>query len=218
MRLKFAMPSLLLCCSSLATTPTLAQTHPRPRITGISHLAVYATDMKATDHYYADIIGAAREPDPENPKGVRYAINATQFVEVLPLSCGGICVGRLDHTGWNTDNAGGLRRYLTEKGWKTPATITHNSDGSKSFRVDDPEGNLVEFVEPAPKVKAPTRHTSSGITLSTSASWSIHERQKTSFTAICSAFAPTGLAVCKRARSIGFRNKLPTATTGSNTC
>jgi catechol 2,3-dioxygenase-like lactoylglutathione lyase family enzyme len=155
MRLKFAMPSLLLCCSSLATTPTLAQTHPRPRITGISHLAVYATDMKATDHYYADIIGAAREPDPENPKGVRYAINATQFVEVLPLSCGGICVGRLDHTGWNTDNAGGLRRYLTEKGWKTPATITHNSDGSKSFRVDDPEGNLVEFVEPAPKVKAP---------------------------------------------------------------
>jgi len=154
MRLKVAIPSLLLCCSSLATTLTLAQSHPRPRITGISHLAVYATDMKATDHYYAEIIGAAREPDPENSNGVRYAINSTQFVEVLPLPANA-GVNRVDHTGWNTDNAEGLRLYLTEKGWKTPAKITHNSDGSKSFRVNDPEANLVEFVEPSPRAKAP---------------------------------------------------------------
>ncbi len=32
-----------------------------------------------------DVIGAVQEPDPENAKGVRYMINATQFVEVLPL-------------------------------------------------------------------------------------------------------------------------------------
>ena len=58
-----------------------AQTAPmRPKITGISHLAVYASDPAATDHYYRVIIGAAKQPDPENPQGVRYALNATQFV------------------------------------------------------------------------------------------------------------------------------------------
>ena len=128
--------------------------HARPKITGISHLAVYTSDPEATNHYYVESIGAARETDPENPKGVRYAINATQFVEVLPLppNAG---VNRLDHIGWKTDSAEGMRLYLSDKGWKTPAGITRNSDGSKSFRVDDPEGNVVEFVQPPANAKAP---------------------------------------------------------------
>jgi catechol 2,3-dioxygenase-like lactoylglutathione lyase family enzyme len=154
MRLRIALPSLLICGFSLAVLPTLAQSHARPRITGISHLAVYSSDMKATDHYYAEVIGAAREPDPENPKGARYAINATQFVEVLPLPADA-GVNRLDHTGWNTDSAEGMRLYLTEKGWQTPAKISSYSDGSKAFRVKDPEGNVVEFLQPSHKVKTP---------------------------------------------------------------
>src|ERR1700722_10550325 len=133
------MPVAMLCCCSLATVLSVAQTHPRPKITGISHIAVYASDLQATNHYYAEIIGTAREADPENPKGVRYAVNATQFVEVLPLPANA-GVNRLDHIGWKTDNAEGMRLYLADKGWKTPAKITRNSDGSKSFRVDDPEG------------------------------------------------------------------------------
>lgn len=156
MRLKkYAM----LCCTSLAAAlilfaATANAQHPRPRITGISHLAVYASDMQATNHYYTEIVGAAREEDPENPQGVRYMINATQFIEVLPLPANS-GVNRLDHTGYNTDNAEGLRLYLADKGWKTPAKITRNTDGSKSFCVNDPEGNVVEFVEPSPHPKAP---------------------------------------------------------------
>jgi catechol 2,3-dioxygenase-like lactoylglutathione lyase family enzyme len=128
--------------------------HARPKITGISHIAVYTSDPQATNRYYVEIIGAARESDPENSNGVRYAINATQFVEVLPLppNAG---VNRLDHIGWKTDNAEGMRLYLADKGWKTPAAITRNSDGSRSFRVDDPEGNVVEFVQPPANAKAP---------------------------------------------------------------
>jgi len=128
--------------------------HPRPKITGISHIAVYTSDPEATNHYYVDLIGAARESDPENPKGVRYAINTTQFVEVLPLPPNS-GVNRLDHTAYNTDNAEGLRLYLADKGWKVLAKLAHNSDGSQSFRVNDPEGNLVEFVQPPPDAKAP---------------------------------------------------------------
>jgi lipoprotein-anchoring transpeptidase ErfK/SrfK len=58
-----------------------AQTAPiRPKITGISHLAVYTSDPAAADHYYREVIGAAKQPDPENPQGVRYALNDKQFI------------------------------------------------------------------------------------------------------------------------------------------
>ncbi|MGB8260483.1 MAG: VOC family protein [Terracidiphilus sp.] len=119
----------------------------RPKITGISHLAVYTSDAAAADHYYREIIGAAKLADQENPKGVRYAINPVQFVEVLPLPPGQ-GINRLDHTAYNTTDAEGMRKYLAAKAWKTPSMVTRLADGSKSFTVLDPEGNKVEFVEP----------------------------------------------------------------------
>ena len=126
----------------------------RPKITGISHLAVYTSDPAATDHYYRDIIGAAKETDPENPQGVKYAFSATQYVEVLPLppNAG---VNRMDHAAFNTVNAEGMRKYLAAKGWKTPPAVTKGSDGSRWFAVLDPEGNKIEFVQPAANAKAP---------------------------------------------------------------
>jgi catechol 2,3-dioxygenase-like lactoylglutathione lyase family enzyme len=131
-----------------------AQTAPiRPKITGISHLAVYTSDPAATDHYYSEVIGAAKQPDPENPQGVRYAFNDKQFIEVLPLppDAG---INRLDHTAYNTDNAEGMRKYLAANAWKTPAKVEKGADGSRWFAVLDPEGNKVEFVQPPPNPKA----------------------------------------------------------------
>jgi len=126
----------------------------RPKITGISHLAIYTSDAAATDHYYREIVGAARQPDPENPQGVKYAFSATQYVEVLPLppNAG---VNRMDHAAFNTANAEGMRKYLAAKGWKTPASIATGSDGSRWFAVLDPEGNKIEFVQPAASAKTP---------------------------------------------------------------
>jgi catechol 2,3-dioxygenase-like lactoylglutathione lyase family enzyme len=130
----------------------------RPRITGISHLAVYTSDPAATDHYYREIIGAAKLPDPENPKGVKYALSATQYIEVLPLPADA-GVNRLDHTAWNTDDAETMRRYLGSKAWKVPGQVEKGADGSRWFTVKDAEGNKVEFVQlpenPKPVV-APT--------------------------------------------------------------
>lgn len=131
-----------------ATSALLAAAPPsHPPITSISHIATYAADMQATERYYVDSIGALRAPDPENPHGVRYMLSATQFVEVLPLPANA-GINRLDHTAWNTTDAEALRAYLAMKGWKTPAHIRTLADGSRTFRVRDPEGNLVEFVQP----------------------------------------------------------------------
>lgn len=135
----------------------VAQNAPeRPKITGISHLAVYAADLSATEHYYVDIVGAVKQPDPENPKGARYALSSTQFIEVLPLPANA-GISRFDHAGLNTTSAEGMRKYLAAKGWKVPAKIMKASDGSQWFQVLDPEGNKVQFVQPSAtaKVDAP---------------------------------------------------------------
>lgn len=140
----------------LAVAAASAQTAPvRPKITGISHLAVYTSDPAATEHFYTFSIGAVKLPDPENPQGVRYAVTPRQFIEVLPLPAGK-GIDRLDHTAWNTESAEGMRKYLAAKGWKTPAHVQRGSDGSRWFDVLDPEGNKVQFVEPPAHPKSIT--------------------------------------------------------------
>jgi len=136
----------------VATVALTAQ--ERPKITGVSHLAVYTSDASATDHYYRVVLGAAKQADPENPKGVKYAFSATQFIEVLPLPSGA-GINRMDHAAFNTVNAEGMRKYLAAKGWKTPASVTKGSDGSRWFAVQDPEGNKIEFVQAPANAKAP---------------------------------------------------------------
>jgi catechol 2,3-dioxygenase-like lactoylglutathione lyase family enzyme len=107
---------------------------------------VYTSDPAATDHFYREIIGALKMADPENPKGVRYALSATQFIEVLPLPADA-GIDRLDHTAWNTDDAEAMRRYLGSKAWKVPGQVEKGADGSRWFTVKDAEGNKVEFVQ-----------------------------------------------------------------------
>ncbi len=95
-----------------------------------------------------------RKPIPRIPQGVKYAFSATQYIEVLPLPANA-GINRMDHAAFNTVNAEGMRKYLAAKGWKTPAAVTKGSDGSRWFAVLDPEGNKIQFVQPAANAKAP---------------------------------------------------------------
>ncbi len=139
---------LVTLVAALAVTAAAAQNGPvRPKITGVSHLAVYTSDPAATEHFYTVSVGAVKLPDPENPQGARYAINPTQFIEVLPLPTGQ-GINRLDHVAFNTENADGLRKYLARKKWAVPKHVTRGSDGSRWFDVLDSEGNKIQFVQP----------------------------------------------------------------------
>lgn len=123
----------------------------RPAITGISHIAVYTSHPAESEHFYVHDIGLKKGPDPENRSGVRYYVNPTQFVEVLPLppNAGN---SRLDHIGYITTDAEGLRLYLGAHQYTVPAFVVRGSDGSRWFDVKDPEGNTVQFLQPAPKL------------------------------------------------------------------
>jgi catechol 2,3-dioxygenase-like lactoylglutathione lyase family enzyme len=120
----------------------------RAKITGVSHLSVYTSEMAKTERFYVHDLGAFKAADPQNPAGVRYYFNPIQFVEVLPLPEGPPSINRFDHAGYNTLNADGLRRYLASHGLAVPSEVTKGSDGSRYFEVRDPEGNRIEFVQP----------------------------------------------------------------------
>ena len=137
----------LLIVSLLSLAPG-AICQERPKITGISHLAVYTTDPAKAESFYVHDLGATKGQDPENPAGTRYSFSATQFIEVLPLPAGPASVNRLDHAAFNTADADAMRKYLQAHGVEVPASITKESDGSQYFEVKDPEGNKVQLVQP----------------------------------------------------------------------
>jgi len=133
---------------SLLASPFVAsaQSAPmRPPITGVSHICLYASNVAATEHFFVFNIGAAKAPDPENPAGQRYYINATQFIEVLPLPPGKTAT-LLDHVAFITTDAEGLRNYLVAYN-AAPGDLQTGTDGSHWFKVNDPEGNVIEFVQ-----------------------------------------------------------------------
>jgi catechol 2,3-dioxygenase-like lactoylglutathione lyase family enzyme len=134
----------VLACASAA----LAATPPRPPITGVSHIAVYAATPAKSERFYVHDLGGVKGEDPENPKGVRYYFAPTQFVEVLPLPAGPASINRLDHIAFITTDVRGLRTYLASKQLSVPNEITAGRDGSQWFAITDPESNQIEFVQP----------------------------------------------------------------------
>ncbi len=130
----------------MAAAPVIAQP-ARPLITGVSHLAVYSSDAAKAESFYVHDLGAAKQPDAENEAGTRYHFSPLQFVEVLPLPPGS-GINRLDHTAFNVSDAEGMRRYLMFKGVAVPRKLNRGANDSQWFQVKDPEGNIIEFVQP----------------------------------------------------------------------
>ena len=136
--------SLLLLASCTALT---AQTWSvRPKITGISHIAIYTSNPAATEHFYTVTVGAVKLPDPENPNGVIYLVGDKQWIEVLPLPPNS-GINRLDHVAFTLGWPGveSMRKFLKAKGWAVPDRVTRSTDNCIRFDVLDPEGNKVEF-------------------------------------------------------------------------
>jgi len=143
------MQSKLVLAAAIAVFTVAAgalDAQERPKILGVSHIAVYSSDTAGTEHYYTHVLGAQKMPDPENAKGVRYFFNPDQWVEVLPLPPGAD-KNRLDHIAFTTSNADEMRKYLGAKGWHVPSELKAGRTGGHWFDVFDPEGNRVQFEE-----------------------------------------------------------------------
>lgn len=127
--------------SSQSSAPSPVQ---RPHITGIDHVAFYTTSADGVNTLYGTTLGLASAAPVEPGGTLRYWVGK-QWVGYSPAP-DPHATDRMDHVAFTTDNIIALRRYLIAKGLK-PAQIEGRQNHSMVFRVNDPEGNRIEFVE-----------------------------------------------------------------------
>ena len=119
------------CSSHPGSGP--AVTTPRPAITGISHLTLFADDLPKSEQFYVSLLGWEQVPAAATKSGVRYYANHSQYVELLTPPPQGILADRLDAVAFTTSDAEALRKYLGANGVKVPATVTKEQNGDISF-------------------------------------------------------------------------------------
>jgi catechol 2,3-dioxygenase-like lactoylglutathione lyase family enzyme len=133
-------------CVFLATCGLGQQAaRPRPKITGIDHMVFYTTSPESNMRFYTQLLGLDTfGPDIETGKGQAFwAGHQWVGYQVAPDPKS---ANRLDHLAFATDDAEGLRTYLRGAGIKVPDSVTRDLTGT-TFKVTDPEGNPIEFVE-----------------------------------------------------------------------
>ena len=123
---------------------------PRTRITGIDHVTIYVTDLEKSRQFYAGTLGFTASCAPSRgPEGCLLVLPSRQRVLLKPAPAQ---VGNLKswiaEIAFATDNLAQMRKYLTAHGF-APEAAEGDSEPAKSFRVHDPEGNVIAFVEGA---------------------------------------------------------------------
>lgn len=144
--------NLLVLCFALACVTLAAgslEQISRPRITGIDHVTLYVSDVEKSRRFYSDVLGLTVRCPQYSGSETCFLVRPEQRI-LLKLAPTEI---RIDaHENWlaeiafATDNVFGMRKYLIGHGFQ-PRSIQKDSDGAQSFRVWDPEGNSIAFVQ-----------------------------------------------------------------------
>lgn len=116
---------------------------PRPRITGISHVAFRVTDSGSARRFYGDLLGLTERASSGDIR-IAYAVGPRQRVLLEP----GLPAGedeRLSHIAFETPDVKGLAVYLTARG--TPILQPADRCHDNAIRVSDPDGHTIEFVQ-----------------------------------------------------------------------
>jgi catechol 2,3-dioxygenase-like lactoylglutathione lyase family enzyme len=120
----------------------------RPKITGIDHVRLYASDVAKSRKFYGGTFGLPTSGgncsgDPRTC----FAVNGSQYVELeaVPSPAPQNWVAEIAFT---TNDAAGLANYLSAHGVNVAAVALGNT-GPTEFEVRDPEGNRIAFVQRA---------------------------------------------------------------------
>jgi catechol 2,3-dioxygenase-like lactoylglutathione lyase family enzyme len=137
--------TLVLALMGIASVALGQDAWDRPKITGIDHVAFYTTAPEGVAHLYHSLLGLPSANLVEPGETLRYIVGS-QWVG-YGAAHDPQALDRMDHVAFATDQIGALKRYLAKKGMTVPDAIARWSDGTRSFRVKDPEGHTIEFVE-----------------------------------------------------------------------
>ena len=124
----------------------------RPHILGISHMAVYVSDLQKARAFYKDLLGyeepytLKREDGSDRIAFIK--INEDQYVELFAEAPKQD--GHLNHISFFTDSAEAMRAYLASRGVKVPEKAGKGKIGNSNFNITDPDGHTVEIVQYEP--------------------------------------------------------------------
>jgi len=141
---------VLLSC--LATGMRAEDETNRPRILGVSHMALYVSDLQKARAFYKDFLGY-EEPytlkrDDGSDRIAFIKINEDQYIELFAESPKQD--GNLNHIAFFTDSAEDMRVYLASRGIKVPEKVGTGKIGNSNFNINDPDGHTVEIVQYEP--------------------------------------------------------------------
>ncbi len=138
-----------LCCGSGISLHAQKASVSRPSITGISHIALVAQSLPTDRNFYEQLLGWTAEPSLETPGGLRFFGAPKQWVDVAQAASPSD--PPFGHVAFATSNVAQMRLYLAAHGVAVPASLSTWKDGSSSFRVKDPEGHVIEFIQAGTK-------------------------------------------------------------------
>ena len=95
---------------------------PRPAITGISHVTLFADDIPKSEQFYEKLLGWEQVPSNAAKPGVRFYANHSQYVELVSPPFPGLA-DRLDLVAFSTSDAEALRKYLGANGVAVPRIL-----------------------------------------------------------------------------------------------
>ena len=124
----------------------------RPKITGISHVGYFVSDLPKAISFWHDFLGFdeyfdLKKPGTDEVSIAFIKINNRQHVELFnqpPTAPPNM----MSHLCFSVDNIEQMRSYLRSKGYNVPSGNggkTHAGD--YAFEIKDPDGTLIEFVQ-----------------------------------------------------------------------
>ena len=128
----------------------MAKTSAPPKTLGIRHVALKVADLEASEKFYVKLLGYKVEwrPDPDNVYLTNGADNLALHRETPKPPA-----GTLDHFGIMLKAAADVdawARHLKAHGISLGKEPKTHRDGARSFYVNDPEGNTIQFIHHPP--------------------------------------------------------------------
>jgi catechol 2,3-dioxygenase-like lactoylglutathione lyase family enzyme len=127
----------------------------RPKITGISHVGYFVSDLPKTVSFWHDLLGfdeytTLNRPGTDQVRIAFIKINNHQHIELFtdaPPSPPNM----MSHYCFSVSNVEQMRTYLRSKGFAVkPDNGSTTRTGDYAFEIKDPDGTLVEFVQSLP--------------------------------------------------------------------
>jgi catechol 2,3-dioxygenase-like lactoylglutathione lyase family enzyme len=120
---------------------------PKPRIVGLTHIAVRVHDLNASRHFYTDLLGFEQAFTADD--AIFLKVNDRQYV-VLVLESKPEDPRFVDYA-LETDDAAALLTFLKSQGCKAPDKAGKNPGYDISFRMSDADDNPFEVMQYTPE-------------------------------------------------------------------